>query len=123
MPLFLAVKSYLWVILTLQMIWLVQIDCSLLPPLWDQAPDSITDYPVITKGGDKVISINPWNYTQRLGLYKCLLNATDPYFQRIQLHGKRNILWGLAVQLGWQESTGRLRDSTNLTKCGLPGMQ
>ncbi|EDV25351.1 uncharacterized protein TRIADDRAFT_24557 [Trichoplax adhaerens] len=114
-------RKLLYFALTLPILWIIKANGYPLPPLWDQAPNSLTDYPVIKSHGKSIISINPWNYTQRLGLYKCLLNATDPYMQPIHMHGKSNILWGLAVQLGWQKETGRLNDLTNTTQCGLPG--
>nr|XP_034966474.1 protein LEG1 homolog [Zootoca vivipara] len=103
------------------------------PPLWHSAPGNLDDYPV---NGSNIL-INPWSYPQRLGLYKILLKATSNFFTppgpndtdnngpgRLPLqHGlqyisDKNILWGLALQHGWQYSTGRLEDPTNVTTCG-----
>uniref|UniRef100_A0A8C0H061 Chromosome 6 open reading frame 58 n=1 Tax=Chelonoidis abingdonii TaxID=106734 RepID=A0A8C0H061_CHEAB len=79
------------------------------PPLWHQAPGSIEDFPV---HGNKII-ISAWNYLERLGVYKILLNYSAKYFT---MSGS-NILWGLPLQLGWQYRTGRLADPSNVTTC------
>ncbi|XP_053240026.1 protein LEG1 homolog [Podarcis raffonei] len=103
------------------------------PLLWHSAPGNLGDYPV---NGSNIL-INPWSYPQRLGLYKILLKATSNFFappgpndadnnvpgRLPQQHGlqyisNKNILWGLALQHGWQYSTGRLEDPTNITRCG-----
>uniref|UniRef100_A0A452GSW9 Uncharacterized protein n=1 Tax=Gopherus agassizii TaxID=38772 RepID=A0A452GSW9_9SAUR len=79
------------------------------PPLWHQAPGSIEDFPV---HGNKII-ISAWNYLERLGVYKILLNYSAKYF----ITSGSNILWGLPLQLGWQYQTGRLADPSNVTTC------
>ncbi|XP_044866237.1 protein LEG1 homolog [Mauremys mutica] len=81
------------------------------PPLWHQAPGSIEDFPV---HGNRII-ISAWNYLERLGVYKILLNYSAKYFTT---SGSNNILWGLPLQLGWQYRTGRLADPSNVTTCG-----
>ncbi|XP_065257635.1 protein LEG1 homolog [Emys orbicularis] len=84
------------------------------PPLWHQAPGSIEDFPV---HGNKT-AISAWNYLERLGVYKILLNYSAKYFTTSGSNNVGNILWGLPLQLGWQYHTGRLADPSNVTTCG-----
>lgn len=72
------------------------------PPLWDLAPESLLDFPV----KDNKIVINAWNYQERLGLYKNLLNSSAKYFTAFGSQNFGNILWGLPLQHGWQFHTG-----------------
>ena len=50
--------------------------------------------------------MEPWNYRSRLKAYKTLVAATQHCF--FGAGGDGNILWGLALQFGWQYSTDRL---------------
>ncbi|NXJ15558.1 LEG1H protein, partial [Odontophorus gujanensis] len=84
------------------------------PPLWDFAPENLQDFPV----EDNKIVINPWNYRERLGVYKSLLKASAKYFTAFGSQNSGNILWGLPLQHGWQFRTGRLADPTSGTSCG-----
>ncbi|XP_419749.6 protein LEG1 homolog [Gallus gallus] len=84
------------------------------PPLWGFAPENLLDFPV----KDNKIVINPWNYQERLGVYKSLLKASAKYFMDFGSQNSGNILWGLPLQHGWQFRTGRLADPTNGTSCG-----
>ncbi|NXG75065.1 LEG1H protein, partial [Baryphthengus martii] len=84
------------------------------PPLWDLAPENLLDFPV----KDNKIVINPWNYLQRLGMYKILLNSSIKYFTTFGSQNFGNILWGLPLQHGWQFRTGRLADPSHVTSCG-----
>uniref|UniRef100_A0A8C6ZTH2 LEG1H protein n=1 Tax=Nothoprocta perdicaria TaxID=30464 RepID=A0A8C6ZTH2_NOTPE len=84
------------------------------PPLWDSVPENLLDFPV---EGDKIV-INAWNYRERLGAYKTLLNASAKYFSPFGSQNFANILWGLALQHGWQFHTGRLADPSSVTSCG-----
>ncbi|XP_038057299.1 protein LEG1 homolog [Patiria miniata] len=81
-------------------------------PHWDEAPSSLADYP---RHGDRTV-VDPWVYTDRLGLYKILLRATsgDPTLGKA--NNTANILWGLPLQHGWQFSSGRLLDFPNGTR-------
>ncbi|KAI1240960.1 Protein LEG1, partial [Lamprotornis superbus] len=72
------------------------------PPLWDLAPENLLDFPV----KDSKIVINAWNYQDRLGVYKSLLNASAKYFSAFGSQNSGNILWGLPLQHGWQFRTG-----------------
>uniref|UniRef100_A0A8C8RJA1 Chromosome 6 open reading frame 58 n=1 Tax=Pelusios castaneus TaxID=367368 RepID=A0A8C8RJA1_9SAUR len=83
------------------------------PPLWDHAPGNIENFPV---HGNKII-INAWNYQERLGVYKILLNHSAKYFTAFGSNNIGNILWGLPLQHGWQYYTGRLEDPSNVTNC------
>ncbi|XP_071997691.1 protein LEG1 homolog [Engystomops pustulosus] len=78
------------------------------PPMWELAPEKLSDFPIY---GEKV-TINPWEYEERLGLYKLLLNITAPFLDMKEPGNKRNVLWGLPLQFGWQHHTGRLQDAS-----------
>ncbi|XP_005237048.3 LOW QUALITY PROTEIN: protein LEG1 homolog [Falco peregrinus] len=84
------------------------------PPLWDLAPESLLNFLV----KDNKIVINAWNYQERLGLYKNLLNSSTKYFTAFGSQNFGNILWGLPLQHGWQFRTGRLADPSSVTSCG-----
>ncbi|NWT13212.1 LEG1H protein, partial [Vireo altiloquus] len=84
------------------------------PPLWDLARESLLDFPV----KDNKIVISAWNYQERLGVYKTLLNASAKYFGAFGPQNSGNILWGLPLQHGWQFHTGRLVDPSGVTSCG-----
>ncbi|KAM5165206.1 protein LEG1 homolog [Mantella aurantiaca] len=82
------------------------------PPRWDLVPGSLDDF----KNQNGKIIINPWNYLERMGMYKILLDATELYLDMNEPGNKRNILWGLPLQHGWQFQTGRLVE--NESPCG-----
>ncbi|NXF05962.1 LEG1H protein, partial [Smithornis capensis] len=84
------------------------------PPLWNLAPESLLDFPV----KDNKIVINAWNYQERLGVYKSLLNSSAKYFIAFGPLNIGNVLWGLPLQHGWQFRTGRLADHSGVTSCG-----
>ncbi|XP_013372051.1 PREDICTED: protein LEG1 homolog [Chinchilla lanigera] len=84
------------------------------PPLWEESPGQVSDYKV--KNGKYIINI--WNYSERLGMYKILLNQTAKYFEKFAPENEQNLLWGLPVHHGWQYHTGRLADPTQRTSCG-----
>ncbi|NXM62755.1 LEG1H protein, partial [Illadopsis cleaveri] len=84
------------------------------PPLWDLARENLLDFPV----KDNKIVINAWNYQDRLGVYKSLLNASAKYFGAFGPQNSGNILWGLPLQHGWQYRTGRLSDRSGGTSRG-----
>ncbi|XP_067402608.1 protein LEG1 homolog [Emydura macquarii macquarii] len=83
------------------------------PPLWHHAPGNIEDFPV----HDNKSIISAWNYQERLGVYKILLNYSAKYFTAFGSNNTGNILWGLPLQHGWQYDTGRLADPSNVTTC------
>nr|XP_020022640.1 protein LEG1 homolog [Castor canadensis] len=84
------------------------------PPLWKESPGQLSDYKV----QDGVYIIDPWIFTDRMGMYKILLNKTATYFAKFAPENEQNILWGLPLQHGWQYKTGRLADPTGRTNCG-----
>ncbi|CAB1342829.1 unnamed protein product [Coregonus sp. 'balchen'] len=45
-----------------------------LPILWDQAPSQLSELPQV----DNVVTINPWNYLQRMSLYRILVQVQAP---------------------------------------------
>ncbi|XP_072266318.1 protein LEG1 homolog [Pyxicephalus adspersus] len=84
------------------------------PPKWDLVPGDLSDF---WNGHGKFV-INPWNYLERMGMYKILLKATESYLDMGEPGNQRNILWGLPLQHEWQFQTGRLLDDSNGTTCG-----
>ncbi|KAM9676048.1 protein LEG1 homolog [Dama dama] len=84
------------------------------PPLWDESPGQFSDYSV--ENGKYII--DPWVYPKRMGMYKILLNKTASYFEKFAPDNEQNFLWGLALQHGWQFTSGRLVDPTQTTDCG-----
>ena len=74
-----------------------------IPTNFDVAPAAITGFPFDPASATWVV--DPWNYTERLGVYKTLLIASTPlHYDR----GFGNPLWGLPLQFSWQHDTGRL---------------
>ncbi|XP_053565103.1 protein LEG1 homolog [Bombina bombina] len=78
------------------------------PPSWESATNKLDDFSI----NNDTVLINPWNYPQRLSMYKILLNTTARYVPIKDTDNKNNILWGLPLQLGWQFRTGRLADNS-----------
>ncbi|MCQ7618872.1 Leg1-related protein, partial [Salmonella enterica] len=87
---------------------------TLYPPLWEESPGQLSDYKI--ENGK--YTIDPWLYNERIGVYKILLNKTATYFAKFAPENEQNILWGLALQHGWQLTSGRLADPTRETNCG-----
>ncbi|XP_005065772.1 protein LEG1 homolog [Mesocricetus auratus] len=87
---------------------------SLYPPFWEDSTGQLSGF---TLEDGKYI-INPWKFTDRLELYKILLNKTAPYFAKYGPENEQNLLWGLPLQFGWQYKTDRLVDPTGRTTCG-----
>lgn len=73
-----------------------------LPVQWDKAPSDLSQLPAV----DGVIQVNPWDYLQRMTLYKILINSTDPYMSSMGPGEKENPLWSLPLQLGWKLKSG-----------------
>ncbi|XP_010624075.1 protein LEG1 homolog [Fukomys damarensis] len=86
----------------------------LYPPLWQESPGQFSDYRV--ENGKYVI--DPWVFTDRMGMYKVLLNRTATYFAKFGPENEQNLLWGLPLQHGWQYRSGRLADPSRQTDCG-----
>ncbi|XP_062898061.1 protein LEG1 homolog [Mobula hypostoma] len=84
------------------------------PPLWDDVPDSLAGFVSIR---NKTV-VNPWNYLERMGMYKILLSVTAKYMSNFGPSNTGNVLWGLPLQHGWQFITGRLADPSNVSSCG-----
>lgn len=76
---------------------------ALYPPKWKESPDNFDKYKL--QNGKYVI--DPWIYTERLGMYRILLIKTAKYFERFGEDNEQNPLWGLALQFGWQYTSGK----------------
>ncbi|CAH6778163.1 protein LEG1 homolog [Phodopus roborovskii] len=87
---------------------------SLYPPFWEDITGQLSGFDL----EDGKYIINPWEFTDRMKLYKILLNKTAPYFAKYGPENEQNLLWGLPLQFGWQYTTGRLSDPTGKTTCG-----
>ena len=61
--------------------------------------------------------LNPWTYEERLGAMKSLIVTTTTHSPCLfEKDAANNVLWGLALQFGWQFRTGRLfADNLTLT--------
>lgn len=94
--------------------------CSVVyPPGWHQAPSRLEDF----KERDTYV-INPWLYLHRLGAYRIMVEQTAASMESFGPDNSGNILWGLPLQFGWQFSSERTRDLSNITSCGFsPGDQ
>ncbi|XP_004846174.1 protein LEG1 homolog [Heterocephalus glaber] len=79
-----------------------------------ESPGQFSDYRV--ENGKYII--DPWVFTDRMGMYRVLLNKTATYFAKFGPENEQNILWGLPLQHGWQYSSGRLADPGRRTNCG-----
>ncbi|KAG8444253.1 hypothetical protein GDO86_009438, partial [Hymenochirus boettgeri] len=84
------------------------------PPMWDDVSENIEHF----HKHNTTVVINPWNYLERMGMYKILLNVTAEFLDLNKPDNKRNMLWGLPLQLGWQLSTGRLSVPSTVWNCG-----
>ncbi|KAL9951971.1 hypothetical protein ACROYT_G044734 [Oculina patagonica] len=87
------------------------------PPGWWEAPASLDDYPVGQIDDKMMTIINPWDYLQRMGIFKLMVQNTHGYFNSWGYNNTGNLLWGLPLQFGWQMSSGRLRDMADSQKC------
>lgn len=66
----------------------------LYPPLWEESPRELSNYSL--EDGKHII--NPWVFTDRMGLYRILLNQMATYFEKYGSENEQNILWGLPVE-------------------------
>ena len=81
------------------------------PPGWKDVPGSLDEFPAVGQiSGQKKTVIDPWNYLQRMGVYKLMIKHTEPFFNSWGYNNTGNLLWGLPLQFGWQKMSGRLRD-------------
>lgn len=79
------------------------------PSLWQMAPSSLVDYPLINDSSSTPYRlIDPWHYPHRLGLYKILINITTPLMPFCLSSNASNILFALPSQFGWQFDSNRL---------------
>ena len=79
------------------------------PPLWEDSPEQLSVY--MMEDGNYII--NPWVYTDRMGMYRILLEETAMYFAKYGPENEQNLLWGLPLQFGWQYQSGK-RDTYSL---------
>lgn len=87
------------------------------PPGWWDAPDSLDDFSVGQIDGKIMTIINPWDYLQRMGTFKLMVQKTHGYFNSWGYNNTGNLLWGLPLQFGWQMTSGRLHDMADSQTC------
>lgn len=87
------------------------------PPGWLDAPGSLDDFPVGQIENKTMTIINPWEYLQRMGIFKLMVQNTQGYFNSWGYNNTGNLLWGLPLQFGWQMTSGRLRDMADTSDC------
>lgn len=75
----------------------------LYPPFWEESPEQLSDYRL--EDGKHII--DPWVFTDRMGLYRILLNQTATYFASYGSENEQNLFWGLPLQFGWQYRSGK----------------
>ncbi|XP_028294923.1 liver-enriched gene 1, tandem duplicate 1 [Gouania willdenowi] len=85
------------------------------PLQWSHAFSQVTELP--EQNG--VTTPNPSHFLHRMSFYKLLIAATDPYMGTMGTGAEDSPVWGLAIQLAWLLSSGRLADPTGQTNCGL----
>ncbi|XP_028809326.1 liver-enriched gene 1, tandem duplicate 1 [Denticeps clupeoides] len=85
-----------------------------LPVDWEKAPADLSKFPL----SSGVVTINPWDFSQRMGMYRLLMNSTADYMSFLWANASDSPLWGLPMQLGWKLKSGRLADPTGATTCG-----
>ncbi|XP_056337629.1 protein leg1a [Danio aesculapii] len=87
-----------------------------LPIQWEKAPSDLSHLPILDTG----VQVNPWDYSQRMTMYKMLINATNAYMSSMGPGEQENPLWSLPLQLGWKLKSGRLTDPSpdSSSTCG-----
>jgi hypothetical protein len=92
-----------------------------LPPYWTRVKALTSDhFPVDSDGA---LVVDAWDYLQRMALYKHLIEHVDHCLWSTSDEGgggsggssdrdlyPGNIIWGLALQHGWQQGSSRLMD-------------
>lgn len=86
------------------------------PSGWQNAASSIKDYPLREIKGRNFHIIDPWQYIDRLGVFKIMVISTESYFQTWGFNNTGNLLWGLPLQFSWQLTSGRLQVQTHPAK-------
>ncbi|XP_017264547.1 protein LEG1 homolog [Kryptolebias marmoratus] len=86
-----------------------------MPILWAQTSSQVTELPM----QNGVVTPDPWHFLNRMSLYRLLIMATGPFMGCMGTNPTDNPLWGLPLQLGWMQTSGRLADPTGSTTCGL----
>ncbi|XP_029281720.1 liver-enriched gene 1, tandem duplicate 1 [Cottoperca gobio] len=86
-----------------------------MPILWAHTAEQLTDLPV----QNDILNPDPWHFLHRMSLYRLMIAATDPFMGCMGTNATDNPMWGLALQLGWMLTSGRLADPSGATTCGL----
>lgn len=74
------------------------------PILWASSVSQLTDFPI----QNGAVTPDPWNYLQRMGFYRLLIAATDPFMGSMGTNATDSPLWGLPLQLAWMITSGKL---------------
>ncbi|XP_074043564.1 protein LEG1 homolog [Macrotis lagotis] len=79
------------------------------PYLWDQVPERVEDLPV---KNNKII-MDPWDYRDRLSMYKLILNSSAKYFIKFGANNTGNAFWALTLFYGKLYQTERFNDPSD----------
>uniref|UniRef100_A0A4W4G8A3 Chromosome 6 open reading frame 58 n=1 Tax=Electrophorus electricus TaxID=8005 RepID=A0A4W4G8A3_ELEEL len=90
-----------------------------LPILWGKTSSLLSNL----SGSRETVTLDPWDYPQRMVMYRLLINASDPYMGSMGPGTNQNPLWGLPLQLAWKLRSGRLVDPTGADSCGQEGSE
>ncbi|XP_061126491.1 protein LEG1 homolog [Syngnathus typhle] len=85
------------------------------PIMWSQTAAQMSDLPV----QEGIVTPNPWNFLHRMSLYRLMIASTDSFMGSMGAGATESPLWGLPLQFGWMQTSGRLADPTGATTCGL----
>lgn len=75
-----------------------------MPIRWAQTASQVTELPL----QDGILFPDPWNYLHRMSLYRLMIAATDPFMGSMGTNATDSPLWGLALQLGWMLTSGKI---------------
>ena len=78
------------------------------PILWSHTPVQLADLTIT----DGVLTPDPWHFLQRMGFFRFIINATDPFMSSMGPGENQSPLWGMALRLGWLLTSG-----TELSSC------
>lgn len=76
-----------------------------MPILWAHTAGQVTDMPI----QEGILTPDPWNYLQRMSLLRLTISATDPFLGCMGGNATDSPLWGLALQLGWMLTSGKIK--------------
>nr|XP_057913807.1 protein LEG1 homolog [Doryrhamphus excisus] len=86
-----------------------------MPIKWSQTATQVAELSV----QDNVVTPDPWNFLHRMSFYRLMIVATNPFMGSMGTNPTDSPIWGLPLQLGWMQTSGRLADPTSAANGGL----